>query len=198
MLFRSRDAVADAVDHRVAQEARAVGPLRQAAKPDALQEVAQAPATVAARAEPAQPAPEFAANPPASAPAGGGVGGRLAESKPQSAPASADRLEPAPRERLQSADQPSRRNADTLSAGPTPTAAPAPPPAAPQAKSSSASAPAVKLERTVDLTPGKWLERIEELRRSGRLDEAKAEFAEFRKRYPDYRVPESLRDWVKP
>ena len=43
-----------------------------------------------------------------------------------------------------------------------------------------------KLERAADLAPEKWLLRIEELRKLGRIDEAKASLAEFRKRYPDF------------
>jgi hypothetical protein len=73
----------------------------------------------------------------------------------------------------------------------------APAPAAPQA----ALAPALAVggrEGTVDLAPEKWLERIEELRKQGRLDEAKTSLAEFRKRYPDYQLPDSLRNLAKP
>jgi len=43
-----------------------------------------------------------------------------------------------------------------------------------------------------DEPPEKWLERIAELRRAGRHEEADKAIAEFRKRYPDYRVPEAL------
>jgi resuscitation-promoting factor RpfA len=69
--------------------------------------------------------------------------------------------------------------------------------AAPQARSAP-SAVAGKLELQADLPPEKWLERIEELRKRGRLDEAKLSLAEFRKRFPDYKLPESLREWVAP
>ena len=48
------------------------------------------------------------------------------------------------------------------------------------------------------LPPEKWLERIEELRRQGRLEEARAGLAEFRKRYPDYVLPPALRNWAQP
>ena len=54
-----------------------------------------------------------------------------------------------------------------------------------------------KLERTADLTPDKWLERIEELRKQGKLEEARASLAEFRKRYPDYRLPDALRNGIR-
>jgi hypothetical protein len=38
-------------------------------------------------------------------------------------------------------------------------------------------------------TPEKWLERIAELRGEGRHEEADKQLAEFRQRYPDYRIP---------
>ncbi len=66
----------------------------------------------------------------------------------------------------------------------------------------AASAPAPRiagaLEADANLPPEKWLERITELRRQGRLEEAKRNLAEFRKRYPDYTLPASLRDGIKP
>ena len=49
----------------------------------------------------------------------------------------------------------------------------------------------------VDATPEKWLERIEELRKQGRLDEARASLVEFKKRYPDFRLPASLDDSIR-
>ena len=39
--------------------------------------------------------------------------------------------------------------------------------------------------------PEKWLERIAELRRQGKHEEADKALEEFRKRYPDYKIPES-------
>lgn len=47
-------------------------------------------------------------------------------------------------------------------------------------------------------TPVKWLERIEELRKQGKLEEAAKSLAEFRKRYPDYPLPPHLKDGIKP
>jgi hypothetical protein len=49
-----------------------------------------------------------------------------------------------------------------------------------------------------NLAPAKWLERIQALRDQGRIAEAKASLAEFRKRYPDYLLPAPLRDWAAP
>jgi hypothetical protein len=42
-------------------------------------------------------------------------------------------------------------------------------------------------------TPERELERIAGLRAQGRQDEADRALAEFRKRYPDYRIPEEMR-----
>ncbi|MEW5864537.1 MAG: hypothetical protein AB1773_13245 [Pseudomonadota bacterium] len=53
-------------------------------------------------------------------------------------------------------------------------------------------AQAARGREQADEPPEKWLERIAELRRAGRHEEADKALAEFRKRYPDYRVPESL------
>ena len=54
------------------------------------------------------------------------------------------------------------------------------------------------IQPRAELPPDQWLERIEELRRQGKLEEAKTSLAEFRKRYPDYELPVSLKDWEKP
>jgi hypothetical protein len=42
------------------------------------------------------------------------------------------------------------------------------------------------------------LERIAMLRREGRQKEADDLYAEFRRRFPDYRIPESMRELVLP
>lgn len=42
-------------------------------------------------------------------------------------------------------------------------------------------------------TPGQWLEDIRQLRHQGKEKEATEALAEFRKAYPDYRLPEDLR-----
>ena len=46
--------------------------------------------------------------------------------------------------------------------------------------------------------PEKVLERIAALRRDGRQKEADDLYAEFRKRFPDYRIPEAMREQVLP
>lgn len=43
------------------------------------------------------------------------------------------------------------------------------------------------------LSPEACLARIAELRKEGRLREADESLAEFRKRYPDYKIPQALR-----
>ncbi len=45
--------------------------------------------------------------------------------------------------------------------------------------------------------PEKWLERIAQLRQEGKHDEADKALAEFRKRYPDYKIPEAMREKVE-
>jgi hypothetical protein len=54
----------------------------------------------------------------------------------------------------------------------------------------AAAAAAKRPEAT--LTPEAWLKRIAELRKEGREREAQESLAEFRKRYPDYKIPEAL------
>jgi hypothetical protein len=62
-----------------------------------------------------------------------------------------------------------------------------------------AAAPAPLAAKEADvLPPGKWLERIEALRKEGKLDEAAKSLAEFRKRYPDYVLPAHLKDGIRP
>jgi len=47
------------------------------------------------------------------------------------------------------------------------------------------------------LTPEKKLERIAELRKQGLHDEADRALAEFRKRYPDFKLTEAMRERVE-
>ncbi|MGQ0545488.1 MAG: hypothetical protein ACT4P3_09175 [Betaproteobacteria bacterium] len=46
-------------------------------------------------------------------------------------------------------------------------------------------------KQTAEEPPEKWLERIAELRKAGKHEEADKALEEFRKRYPDYKVPEA-------
>lgn len=70
--------------------------------------------------------------------------------------------------------------------------APAPTAAGGIAQAPMRSEVAAKLAK-IELTPRAWLARIAELRKEGRRREADESLAEFRKRYPDYRIPEPLR-----
>jgi hypothetical protein len=49
----------------------------------------------------------------------------------------------------------------------------------------------------LDEAPAPWLQRIAELRRQGRHEEADRELAEFRKRYPDYVIPPPMLEKVE-
>ena len=63
------------------------------------------------------------------------------------------------------------------------------------------AAPVAAEERAKQLgaaeSPERWLERIAELRRAGRDDEADRLLAEFRRQFPDYRIPEAMRGRVE-
>lgn len=62
----------------------------------------------------------------------------------------------------------------------------APSPAAQSAKSSA------------EEPPEQWIARIEKLRAEGRIDEARASFAEFSRRYPEYALPPwALKAWAE-
>jgi len=94
---------------------------------------------------------------------------------------------PTPSRELARAAAPAASGADTAK-----DAAPAPVQevARPAAR---AAADAVAKLSSAPLTPEAWLARIAELRKQGRTREADESLAEFRKRYPDYKIPESLR-----
>lgn len=90
------------------------------------------------------------------------------------------------------------------SAAVPPTAAPAQPPAhdavggireAPQPRAalrSRAEATSGAVSGFATASPEQWLQGIADLKRQGRDDEAEKQLAEFRKRYPDYRIPEAI------
>jgi hypothetical protein len=74
---------------------------------------------------------------------------------------------------------------------PSPAAARAPEEqAAGVAKQSAQSMPAA--EDALVLEPQAWIERILALRREGRMQEAQRSLEQFRRRYPDYRLPPEL------
>ena len=84
----------------------------------------------------------------------------------------------------------SRMRSD-IAAKPTSRASAAPAPAA-AGVGAETNVPAGKMAKA-ELSPQAWLERIAELRKQGRTREAEESLAEFRKRYPDYRIPEPPR-----
>jgi hypothetical protein len=92
-------------------------------------------------------------------------------------------------------------NASTASRREAAAAAPAAPRAADEARresvagapaGASARVPAAAKLSEPALTPEAWLERIAEMRKQGREREAQESLAEFKKRYPDYKIPEAL------
>lgn len=79
--------------------------------------------------------------------------------------------------------------APVAAAPPAAEQAPAPAAAAVAAPTTAAEAPVLTTNGFVSLNPRQWLMHIIKLKRQGRLAEAKKQLAEFRKRYPGYRVP---------
>lgn len=124
-----------------------------------------------------------------------GARARRAEAPPRMAQAPAARA-PESAERADAAGAAAvPQGAASASAPATPPVAneaPGEPAAAAAAADAQVQAPALaKLSEPV-LTPEKWLERIAELRKQGREREAQESLAEFKKRYPDYKIPEAL------
>jgi len=149
-------------------------------------QMADAAPTEAKPAPPPAAKPPLTPSPPAQTPF------------PNSAPAQLSHAEPTSPPMAQPAPKPTARPEAK------PAFAPPPPSVQPMAKPESReNAPAAaadslsKLERKAELPPDKWLERIEELRKQGKLEEARASLAEFRKRYPDYRLPDTLRNGIR-
>lgn len=76
-----------------------------------------------------------------------------------------------------------------------------PPPAAPPPV--VAAKPEAKLSDTPQLaklaarSPEQWLQGIADLRAQGRHDEADKELGEFRRRHPNYQIPEAMREKVE-
>jgi hypothetical protein len=93
---------------------------------------------------------------------------------------------------LAAREEPAR---DEARARPAP-ASPASPPAG-----AAASAPADialgKISRAPE-TPEQWLERIAKLRAAGRDREADESLVEFKRRFPDYRIPDKMRARIAP
>ena len=78
-----------------------------------------------------------------------------------------------------------------------PAAAPPPAGARADAEQSVASGAVAKRAMGMDETPEKALERIAELRKAGKHDEADKALAEFRKRFPDYKMSDEMKAKVE-
>jgi hypothetical protein len=155
----------------------------QAEQSKPLADAGPPPARERRKAPPQQAAP--AASPPAEVKpqaAGAARADRL-EARQQQAPAVEPQNTQAPASpAAATASQPEKREqaaaAEAALSRPAPAAAPAP---APRAFASA-----------VALPPERLLERIAELRKEGRHDEADKALEEFRKQYPDYRISEEM------
>ena len=73
----------------------------------------------------------------------------------------------------------------------------APPPAGARADAEQSVASSAVAKRAIEETPAKALERIAELRKAGKHDEADKALAEFRKRFPDYKIPDEMKAKVE-
>ena len=162
-------------------------------QPDPEAVVSSAPVEQVAPARaPAEPPRTFTPDP------------KPAPTRDQAAAAPADSRElRALREAEPPADLQKAQKAPASSAIP-PAAAPAQPPAhdavggireAPQPRAalrSRAEATTGAVSGFATASPEQWLQGIADLKRQGRDDEAEKQLAEFRKRYPDYRIPEAI------
>ena len=149
-------------------------------------QMADAAPTEAKPAPPPAAKPPLTPSPPAQTPF------------PNSAPAQLSHAEPTSPPMAQPAPKPTARpEAKPAFAPPPPSVQPMAKPESRENAPTAAADSLSKLERKAELPPDKWLERIEELRKQGKLEEARATLAEFRKRYPDYRLPDTLRNGIR-
>ena len=139
----------------------------------------------------------------------------LEQAAPAQAPAEPPRAftpdpKPAPSQELR-AKRDAEAPVELQKAQKAPAAAAVPPVAAPESPSRqdavsgmresapSKAAPRARAETTVGAaanfaaaSPEQWLQGIDDLKRQGRHEEAERQLAEFRKRYPNYRIPEAI------
>ena len=156
------------------------------ARRDAPVEVAQATAGGEQRgAMPASPAPALPAS------AGKLAAAAEAEKPMRQQAAVADQMESDARAGASVAARSASQPAAAPSRAESVAGAAAARPAEKTAKESSAA-----VEEMTRMPADKWIARIEELRQAGRLEEARAGLAEFRRRFPDYVLPTSLRDGI--
>jgi len=183
---------------------------------EARRENLEAPKAHPQRQRAQQASPAKAAK-PAQPPTGesSALAGAIVEAKP---PADAGRFSPDPGPVAAAPPPPASPPAPQVQSQAAPAVQPAPR-AADSAGATAASPPAAAEERraigglrdsarfdsrmlakreAVSEPPEKMLERIAALRREGRQKEADDLYAEFRKRFPDYRIPEAMREQVLP
>jgi len=121
---------------------------------------------------------------------------------PVAAPAPPPDEQPQASKREKSAPRDDARLADLYKATPAPPQ-PASPPAAAPSRAEGQSAMGERRAATDSIaaaaarSPEQWLQGIADLRRQGRHEEADRELAEFRKRHPDYRIPEATLEKVE-
>ena len=184
---------------------------------EAQRERVEAPKVQAQRQRAQEASPAKAAK-PAQAPAGesSALASAPAEPKP---PADPGRFSPDPGPVAAAPPPPASAPAPQTQMRQAAPAVPPPPRAADSADATAAGPPAAVEERraigglrdsarfdtralakreAVAEPPEKMLERIAVLRRDGRHKEADDLYAEFRKRFPDYRIPEAMREQVLP
>lgn len=149
--------------------------------------------------EPAAPPTQAEAPAPAPAPAFSGRAAEaersVADSRAKAMASESNRAEDAALARREYASpQPMQRSAPAPMADAASGAAvSAAKPAAAVGALSAAPARAVPWQDLVKEPPEKWIQRIAELRRAGQTADADALLAEFRRRFPDARLPEDLR-----
>ena len=193
---RKDDAPAAAPPAQMREEQLAASRAKEAEPRERVEEVKAQPER---RQRQAAPAPKPA--PPSQPPAGESATA-MARSEPKAA-AESERFsqDPAP-----VAAAPSPPAAATTQIRPAAPAAPAPraadsagPPAAAEGRALGGLRDNRMLAKQESAeSPEKMLERIAGLRREGRAKEADDLYAEFRRRFPDYRIPDAMREQVVP
>jgi hypothetical protein len=120
------------------------------------------------------------------------------------APAASAASPPPARERQEALRMQAAPTAKTEAARAAPAAAPPPPaasspaPAMAQSRAKADVEPAVSAKEAAKGPLERELDRIAQLRRDGRHQEADEALAKFRKDNPDYKIPEAIWDQVKP
>jgi hypothetical protein len=98
----------------------------------------------------------------------------------------------------EAAPDPGARESRSEERAPAPAqpASPSRPAAVPQTAPAPPAAGDVLGARVLE-TPERWLDRIADLRRQGRHEEADKALADFRRRYPDYRIAEQMLEKIE-